>query len=50
MYAGSYYTMDIKRQYESIRKLSELEGVEYLFTAHAGYSDNFNEAFYDWKK
>ncbi len=48
-YAGSHYTMDIKRQYESIRKLAALQNVEYVFTAHAGYSDDFDNAFSDWR-
>ena len=49
-YAGSYYTLDIKRQYESLRKLAQLEGVKYLFTAHSGYSDDFNDAFGTWRR
>jgi glyoxylase-like metal-dependent hydrolase (beta-lactamase superfamily II) len=49
-YAGSHYTMDYKRQTESIRKIAMLENVRYVFTAHAGYTDDFEGAFGDWRK
>jgi glyoxylase-like metal-dependent hydrolase (beta-lactamase superfamily II) len=49
-YAGSHYTMDIKRQEESIRKLAKLENIRYVFTAHAGYTADFDGAFGDWRK
>jgi hypothetical protein len=42
--------MDIKRQEESIRKLAKLENIRYVFTAHAGYTADFDGAFGDWRK
>ena len=40
--------MDSEAQLESLKKLSKLEGVKTIFTAHHGYSDFFKEAFEDF--
>lgn len=41
--------MDQAKQRESMKKLAVLQGVEYLFTAHHGFTDQFAEAFLDIK-
>ena len=41
-------TMDQETHKESINKLSALENIEYIFTAHHGVSDNFGLAFSEW--
>jgi hydroxyacylglutathione hydrolase len=48
-YAGSRYTMDIKTQKASIKKLAGLTGVRYVFTAHSGYTEDFETAFGCWR-
>ncbi len=50
VYAGRHYTMDMLKQHESLRKLAKLEDVRYVFTAHAGYTDDFDIAFSDWRE
>ena len=44
------YCMDTKKQEESIRKIAELKGVHSVFTAHGGYSNNFDQVMADWKR
>lgn len=48
-YAGKHYTMDYEMQKESIRKLAQLQNVDWVFTAHSGYTRDFNRAFSYWK-
>lgn len=48
-YAGKHYTMDYETQKASIRKLAQLQNVSYVFTAHGGYTNDFNKAFDYWK-
>lgn len=48
-YAGKHYTMDYETQKASIRKLSALENVRYVFTAHSGYTQDFGRAFDYWR-
>jgi hydroxyacylglutathione hydrolase len=43
------FNMDTNLQKTSLTKLAGLSGVEYIFTAHYGYSDNFQKAFEPWK-
>jgi glyoxylase-like metal-dependent hydrolase (beta-lactamase superfamily II) len=42
-------TMDQETHRKSIHKLSCLENIEYIFTAHHGISDDFDFAFSKWK-
>jgi glyoxylase-like metal-dependent hydrolase (beta-lactamase superfamily II) len=42
------FNMDTKTASQSIGKISHIPGVHYIFTAHNGYSDNFNEAVREW--
>lgn len=43
------FTMDIETQKSSIRKLAKQAGLKYDFTAHSGYTDNFQEAVKEWQ-
>ncbi len=50
--AGTFndlFNMDTNRQKSSLKKLAGLSGIEYIFTAHYGYTDNFQKAFEPWK-
>jgi glyoxylase-like metal-dependent hydrolase (beta-lactamase superfamily II) len=40
-----FFNKDTETQRKSIIKLKKLEGIKYVFTAHYGYSDNFNFLF-----
>lgn len=39
------FNMDTSTEKKSILILSGLKGIQYLFTAHFGYADDFNKAF-----
>jgi len=41
------FNMDTPKQLESLSILKKLKGVEYMFTAHFGYTDDFEKAFED---
>ena len=41
-------TMDMKTHRKSIYKISSLQNIEYIFTAHHGMSEDFDYAFSDW--
>lgn len=50
--AGTFndlFNMNTSLQKSSLAKLAKLSGVEYIFTAHHGYSDDFQKAFEPWK-
>lgn len=40
---------DYEKQIESIRKLSQLKNISILFTAHNGFTTNFEKAIENWK-
>ena len=44
----SFVTMDTETAAQSIGKIIRIPGVQYIFTAHNGYSDNFADAITDW--
>jgi hydroxyacylglutathione hydrolase len=44
-----FINMDTPTGIKSIEKLSLLEGIDYVFTAHHGVSDNFEKAFEDYR-
>lgn len=44
------YNTDTELQKQSIEKLAALSGIKYVFTAHNGYSDNYEKLFENWKK
>lgn len=46
---NDFFNMDSKTEAESIKKLAGLSGINYIFTAHYGYTDNFEKAFANWK-
>ncbi len=41
------FNMDSKVQGESLKKLTNLAGIKYVFTAHHGYTDDYIKAFKD---
>ena len=45
---NEFFNMDTDKQKNSIAKLSELPNVRYIFTAHYGYSANYQNSFADW--
>jgi flavorubredoxin len=36
--------MDLNEMKKSIEKVSKLKGIEYIFSSHTGFSDNFDFA------
>jgi len=42
--------MDTETALISIGLVSDLQGVKYLFTAHYGYSDDYEVAVMNWEK
>ena len=42
---NSSFNMDDNAQETSIKSLAKLQNIEYIFTAHYGFSDDFHEAF-----
>jgi len=41
---NDFFNMDSEKALESIEKIKDLKNVEYIFTAHYGFSDNFKHA------
>ncbi len=39
------FNMDTETEKKSLQKLQNLSGIQYIFTAHYGFSDDFNNAF-----
>jgi glyoxylase-like metal-dependent hydrolase (beta-lactamase superfamily II) len=48
--SSDFYNMDSKTEGKSIGMLAGLIGPKYIFTAHSGYSDNFDEALSGWRE
>jgi len=44
----NFFNMDSETATQSIGKIIRIPGVHYIFTAHNGYIDNFNNAIKDW--
>ncbi len=47
---NSVFNTDNKEQEKSLSKLAALSNIEAVFTMHYGYTENFVEAFKQWKK
>lgn len=43
-----FINMDTETDIKSIKKLSQLENIDYIFTAHYGVNDDFDGAFTNW--
>ena len=43
------FNMDPETQKLTIKKLAQLSGIKYIFTAHYGLSDNYEKTFKKWK-
>lgn len=48
--SSEFFNMDTAAVKKSIAKLAAIPGIEYIFTAHFGYTDNVSEAFKSWRK
>lgn len=46
---NEFFNMDTKTALESMSKLTNLPNVEFIFTAHHGFSNNYKEAVSGWK-
>lgn len=46
---NDFFNMDSAREAESISSLKKLTGIESIYTAHYGMSDNFKKAFENWR-
>lgn len=46
---NKFFNMDSAAEEKSIGKLAALPDIKYIFTAHYGYTDNFQKAFEGWK-
>jgi len=44
-----FFNMDTETQKKSIKVLSEIKGVKYIFTAHHGFTADVKKAFSKWK-
>ncbi len=42
-------SLDFKKQLKSIEMLSQLDNISILFTAHNGFTTNFEKAIENWK-
>ncbi len=47
---NKFFNMDTKTELSSIKKIDNLPGIEYVFTAHYGYTNNYKKAFENWNK
>jgi glyoxylase-like metal-dependent hydrolase (beta-lactamase superfamily II) len=41
---NNFFNMDSEMALKSIEKIKNLNNIDYIFTAHYGYSDNFQKA------
>ena len=44
----NFFNMDTETAIQSINKIIHIPGVRYIFTAHNGFTDNWNDAIKDW--
>jgi glyoxylase-like metal-dependent hydrolase (beta-lactamase superfamily II) len=47
---NKFFNMDSKLAKQSIQKIINLPGTEYIFTAHHGYTADYKNAVSDWKE
>ena len=45
-----FFDLDHEMATKSISKITKLPGVEYIFTAHFGYTNDYKDAVKDWKE
>jgi hydroxyacylglutathione hydrolase len=46
----NFFDLDHELATKSISKITKLQNVEYIFTAHFGYTNDYNNAVKDWKE
>jgi hydroxyacylglutathione hydrolase len=44
-----FFTMDVLKMENSLRKVAQLEGIKYIFSGHSGFTADFDYAVTDWK-
>lgn len=47
---NKFFSADMKTAVHSLSKIANLPNVEYVFTAHNGYSSEYKKSMADWKK
>jgi hypothetical protein len=45
-----FFDMDHPTAVKAVKLITSLPEVQYIFTAHFGYSDNYQQAVKDWKE
>jgi len=45
-----FFDMDHKTAVKAVSIITQLQGVKYIFTAHTGYTDDYQKAVKDWKE
>ncbi len=45
-----FFNMDSKAANKSVKLLTKIPGVEYIFTAHTGFTGNYNDAVKNWSE
>lgn len=44
-----FFTMDLLKMENSLRKVAQLKGIKYIFSGHSGFTGDFDYAVSDWK-
>lgn len=47
---NKFFSKDMKMAIQSLTKIANLQRVEYIFTAHTGFTNNYKNAMIDWGK
>jgi hydroxyacylglutathione hydrolase len=47
---NKFFSKDMKMAIQSLTKIANLQHVEYIFTAHTGFTNNYKNAMIDWAK
>ncbi|HEY6915230.1 MAG TPA: MBL fold metallo-hydrolase [Paludibacter sp.] len=47
---NKFFSADMKMAVQSLSKIANLFNVQYIFTAHNGYSNDYKKAMTDWEK
>lgn len=47
---NTFFNKNSDQQKESVSKVAQLDGIEYVFTSHYGYTNDFSYAFKQWEE
>lgn len=47
---NEFFNMDTEKSVRSMGLITRLDGIQYIFTAHYGFTDDYNNAVKDWGK